>query len=186
MLALATPDSQLFPRDLLTGKLPGGAASESWWLLHTKSRQEKAVSRELRSRRLSFYLPLVPRTSVSRGQPCESQVPLFPSYVFLLGTGEDRISALRTNRLAAAHAVANGEELRQSLAQIAGLIALGAPLTPEARLEPGQRVRVKSGPCAGYEGTLIKRHGKARLVIRVEQLFQGASVEIEDFRLEAI
>lgn len=186
MLATVVFEPQLFPHDLLADDPSDSALAGSWWLLHTKSRQEKAVTRELRSRRMSFYLPLVPRRSVSRGQPREAQVPLFPSYVFLLGTEEDRMVALRTNRLAAAHNVANGAELRHNLAQIAGLIALGAPLTPEARLEPGQRVRVKSGPCAGYEGTLIKRHGKTRLVIRVEQLLQGASVEIEDYRLEAI
>jgi transcription antitermination factor NusG len=179
-------ETALFPPALFVGEAIRNLDRGVWWLLHTKSRQEKAVALQLHSRRLAFYLPLVPRRSMSRGKLREAQVPLFPSYVFLFGTAEDRLFALRTNRLASANAVASGEKLRRDLAQVAGLIAMGSPLTPEARLEPGQRVRVKSGPCAGYEGTLIKRHGKSRLVVRVEQLLQGASVEIEDYRLEAI
>ncbi len=186
MLATTPVEPMLFPGDLLAHDAPHQCSTRSWWLLHARSRQEKAVARELNSRRLAFYLPLVTRRSLSRGRPRDAQVPLFPSYLFLFGSAEDRLSAMRTNRLAAVHAVANGDQLRCDLARIAGLIAIGAPLTPEAQLVPGQRVRVKSGPCAGYEGTLIKRHGKTRLVIRVEQLLQGASLEIEDYRLEAI
>lgn len=186
MLAIVAAEPVDNPQALFLDDVSGDALARSWWLLHTKARQEKAVALELRSRGLSHYLPLVARRSLSRGRPREAQVPLFPSYVFLFGTAEDRLAAMRTNRLAATHPVADGDQLRRDLAQIAGLIATGAPLTPEARLEPGQRVRVKSGPCAGFEGVLIKRHGKTRLVVRVEQLLQGASVEIEDYRLEAI
>ena len=185
MLAITAGKTDSFPFGIFVDEA-GESIAKRWWLLHTKSRQEKAVSRDLHSRQIGFYLPLLRRQSLVRGRLFESLAPLFPSYVFLFGTDEDRITALRTNRLAAAHAVADDESLRVDLEQIARLIATGAPLTPEARLEPGQRVRVKSGPCIGFEGTLIKRHGKSRLVVRVEQLFQGASVEIEDYRLEAI
>jgi transcription antitermination factor NusG len=186
MLVSTAADSLLFPRDLHDDEAFEGLRTRSWWLLHTKSRQEKALTMELQSRRIAFYLPLVRRRSISRGKPREVEVPLFPSYVFLYGDAEARLAALRTNRLAAAHEVVNGDALRRDLAQISGLISMGAPLMPEERLEPGQRVRVKTGPCAGYEGTLIRRHGKSRLVVRVEHLLQGASVEIEDYRLEAI
>jgi len=154
--------------------------------LHTKSRQEKALAEELRRRGVSFYLPLIPKRSMSRGRPRESQVALFPSYVFLCGDEQDRLTALKTNRLAAVHAVADEGALRRDLVQIADLIELGAPLTPESRLTPGQWVRVKSGPCAGFEGTMVKRHGKSRLIVWIGQLFQGASVEIDDFLVEPI
>jgi transcriptional antiterminator RfaH len=70
------------------------------------------------------------------------------------------------------------------LRQLRQLIAVGAPLTVESRLGPGQQVRVRQGPFAGLEGTVLKRRGKSRLLVSINFLQQGASVEIEDFLLD--
>ena len=51
---------------------------------------------------------------------------------------------------------------------------------------PGDRVRVRRGPLAGVEGTVLTRRGRKRLLVSVDFLQQGASVEIEDFLLEPI
>jgi transcription antitermination factor NusG len=56
----------------------------------------------------------------------------------------------------------------------------------ESRLGPGRRVRVRNGPFAGLEGTVASRRGKTRLVLHVDFLQQGASVEIEDFQVEPV
>jgi transcriptional antiterminator RfaH len=189
MLANQASAQMLFPADLLDESQCLSSTAprlEAWWLLHTRSRQEKVVAEELRAREVGLYLPLVSRKSLSRGRPREALVPLFASYVFIYGDEHARLAALKTNRVAAVHAVADGEKLRQNLAQIASLIASGAALTPESRLEPGQRVRVKSGPCSGLEGTLVKRQGNSKLVVWIEQLLCGASVEIDDYYVEAI
>jgi hypothetical protein len=76
--------------------------------------------------------------------------------------------------------------LVEDLRQIRRLIEANVPLTPEARLEPGQRIRVSSGSLIGLEGTVIKRHGQQRLLVAVEFLQQGASVQIEDCGVERI
>ncbi len=62
----------------------------------------------------------------------------------------------------------------------------GAPLTIERRLSPGDRVRVRSGPLAGVEGTVLRRQGATRLVVAVNLLQQGASVDIDDCLLEPV
>jgi len=72
------------------------------------------------------------------------------------------------------------------LAELRQLITLNVPLTLEARLAPGRRVRVRSGPLAGLEGTVLMRQGKTRLVVGVNFLQQGASVEIHDYMVELI
>jgi len=66
------------------------------------------------------------------------------------------------------------------------LIASGAPLTLESRLAPGDRVRVRRGPLVDLEGTVLSRRGQTRLLIAVNFLQQGASVEIDDFLLDPI
>ncbi len=72
------------------------------------------------------------------------------------------------------------------LRQIRHLIELDAPLTVEAQIEPGRRVRVRSGSMAGLEGTVKKRRGRDWLVVAVEFLGQGASVLLEDFQVEPL
>ena len=59
-------------------------------------------------------------------------------------------------------------------------------LTPESRLAPGNRVRVCQGPLMGMEGTVLVRRNSVRLLIAVDFLQQGASIEIEDFLLEPV
>ena len=61
-----------------------------------------------------------------------------------------------------------------------------APLTVERRLVPGNRVRVRHGPLAGIEGVVLTRRGNTQLLVAVNFLQQGASVEIDDYVLEPI
>ena len=56
----------------------------------------------------------------------------------------------------------------------------------EAKLEAGQQVRVKSGPFASVEGTVLRRQNKTRLLVSVRYLQQGASVLLEDCDLELL
>ena len=158
----------------------------SWWLVHTKSRQEKKVADQLAAFEVPHFLPVVKRKSLSRGRARTSQIPLFAGYLFLHGTDRDRLRALQTNRVTRMTQVADGELLRCDLLRIAQLIALDASLTPESRLLEGQRVRVKAGLFAGYEGTVIKRSGKTRLFVAVQYMRMGASLAIQDYLLEPI
>jgi len=59
-------------------------------------------------------------------------------------------------------------------------------MTLESRLEPGSRVKVRSGPLCGLEGTILNRRGQTRLLVAVDFLKQGASVDIHDYMVEAI
>ena len=72
------------------------------------------------------------------------------------------------------------------LRQIRSLLAGGAPVTPEDRLEPGVAVRVRTGPFRGLEGTLLRRGKADVLVIAVNFLQRGASIEVRDFEVEPI
>jgi len=82
--------------------------------------------------------------------------------------------------------VPDGAQLRRDLRQVRRLIESGAALTPEARLQPGFRVRVRSGPLLGLHGVVIKRLDQERLLVSVNFLNQGASLLVEDFQLERL
>jgi len=175
----------LHPRELFE---PGSVdvTGRNWWVIYTKSRQEKALARQLLGHGLSFYLPLVPKDNLIRGRRVRSQIPLFPGYVFLFGNDQERIVSLTTNRVLHVLPVEDDAQLWKDLAQIHQLIASNAPLTVERRLAPGQRVRVKSGALLGIEGTVMARRRVRRLLVAVSMLQQGVSVAIDDFMVEPI
>ncbi|HEX3655077.1 MAG TPA: transcription termination/antitermination NusG family protein [Pirellulales bacterium] len=185
-MPILAPEINLHPADLL--ERAGGASGDlRWWVLYTLSRQEKQLMRRLHLFDIPFYSPLVRKKQRSpAGRFRESYVPLFSNYVFVLGGEDDRQSALKTNCVANWMAAADTAALTHDLRQIQRLIEIGAPLTPERRLEGGERVRVRSGPFRGFEGTVLRRDGETRLLVAVNFLQQGASVLLEDCQLERL
>jgi transcriptional antiterminator RfaH len=177
-------EPSMYPETLLDAAPEEAAAGRYWMALYTKARQEKSLARELLRYGIPFYLPLVRKTSVARGRKRTSLVPLFGGYVFLYGSEENRILALTTNRISRILTVEDPDQLIFDLRQLRQLIAANAPLTVESRLGPGQRVRVRQGAFAGLEGTVLKRRGETRLLVSINFLQQGASVEIDDFLLD--
>jgi len=178
-------EPQCFPHDLLSaGFVPAG--DRRWWVLHTKSRQEKSIARDLLAYSIPFFLPQVEKTAMVRGRRRRSFMPVFTSYVFLYGDEEERYRTLTTNRVGQILAVDDQVQFHDDLAQVWRLIEANTPLTVEGRLAPGDRVRIRSGSLAGVEGTVTARRKKCRLLVAVRLLQQGVSIEIDDFLLEPI
>lgn len=157
-----------------------------WWAVYAKSRQEKSLARQLVGHDVPFYLPLIPKDNMIRSRRVRSHIPLFAGYLFLFGNERERVTTLTTNRISRILPVLDQHQLREDLANIQTLIERNAPLAVEQRLQPGDPVRIKNGVLKGLEGCVIKRHGKARLLVAVTYLQQGVSVEIDDCALEPI
>lgn len=175
----------IYPEGLLNG-FSQEPSERRWWALYTRARQEKAVARRLFAWEVPFYLPQVRKLNRIRGRRVASWVPMFAGYVFLYGTDEERVQSLTTNRISRIIPVGDSLALIHDLRQIEALIASGAPLTLESRLQPGAQVKVRCGPLQGMEGTIVSRRGQTRLLVSVNFLMQGASVDIDDYMVEAI
>ena len=182
----------IFPDDLLDA-VDGDAGlllppeGTQWVAFYTLSRREKDLMRKLEVAGVPFYAPVVRRRLHSPGGRVRSSfVPLFPGYVFSRVDDEQRRTALATNTVARWIPIVDERMLVSDLRAIKRLIDTDKPLTPEARLEPGQAVRVRSGALRGLEGTVIKRRGAERLMVAVRFLNQGASIEVEDVDLERL
>jgi len=147
---------------------------------------EKSLARQLLAMEVPFYLPLIRKTTRVAGRPVKSLLPLFGGYLFVYGTNSERIETLGTNRVAQIFPTSRVDELTQDLRNVRALIESGVPLTPEGRLQPGQPVRVKSGLLMGLEGVVVSRRGEDRLLIAVNFLQQGVSIQISDYQVEAI
>ena len=166
---------------------PTAADGLGWIAFYTLSRREKDLMRKLEAASIPFYAPLVQRRLRSPGGRTRlSYVPLFPGYVFSLVDDDQRRAALATNTVARWLPIGDATAFVADLRNIKRLIDTDQPLTPEARLEAGQPVRVRSGPLLGIEGTVVKRRSGQRLVVAVRFLNQGASIELEDIDLERL
>jgi len=93
---------------------------------------------------------------------------------------------MTTNRISRILTVNDPAQLVFDLEQLHRLITSNAPLSVEQKLGPGNRVRVKQGALMGLEGTVLVRRGVTRLLVRVNFLQKGASVEMDDYLLEKL
>lgn len=161
-------------------------AVRRWMVLHTKARQEKAVARHLDAAGVRYDLPLMERVTVTRGRKHRSETPLFPSYIFVHGEKQDAYDAIATKRVVNQLDVEDQDQLEKELETIHVAIRSGLPIDEHPGLAVGRRARVLKGPMMGTEGVVIEKARQSRLVLHVEMLGRGASVEIERDLLEPI
>lgn len=157
-----------------------------WMVLHTKSRQEKAVARQLRAHDVAFFLPVVDRTRMVRGRKMRAQLPLFPGYLFLFGEREDGFTAISTKRVCQVIEVQDQARFVEEIDQIARALTAGAELDLYPFATKGQRCRITRGPFYGLEGIILERKRMARLILQVDMLGQGAALEVDADFLEPV
>ena len=62
----------------------------------------------------------------------------------------------------------------------------GVRAEPYPFLTEGQKVLVKNGPLAGWQGILTKRKNRVRLVVSVQLIQRSMAVELDEADLEAM
>jgi transcription antitermination factor NusG len=158
-----------------------------WFVLHTRSRQEKALCEDMVVRGISHYLPLVPRTHFCGRRKVIAQVPLFAGYVFLLGSIEQAYGADRTGRVARIITVFDQDRMNWELRNLQVAIQGNAMLEIYPNLQAGARVEVRSGPFRGLQGIIENRARKRdRLYLEVSTLGKSVSLEIDGSLLDLV
>jgi len=157
-----------------------------WWVVHTKSRNEKALAHDLIRRKISYFLPMSWKIQRKSRRTTRSLLPLFGGYLFFCGREEDRTELMRTDRVANLIEVKDQERLVRELVQIEQALRAGAPLTPHKYVRAGQKCRVIAGPLLGLEGVVSTTRGAMRLLLQVDMLGQAASVEIDIDMIEVL
>ncbi|TVP98141.1 MAG: antitermination protein NusG [Planctomycetaceae bacterium] len=182
-MPILSSEPDCFPENLL--EQPAG--DYQWWACYTRSRQEKQLMRLLRQDQIAHYAPVISRRYRSpAGRIRESFLPLFSNYVFVRGDEMARYHAVCSGCVSNSLAVVDTAQLVEDLARIQQLVRTGAPLSPEARIESGDWVRVRTGRFAGFEGTVIRRHQKTLLIVEVRFMNQGASVALDDCQFDLL
>jgi transcriptional antiterminator NusG len=157
-----------------------------WWVVHTKSRNEKALAHDLINKDICYFLPMSWKVRRKSRRTLRSLLPLFNGYLFFCGKENDRVALLKTNRVAHLIEVSDQQKLLDELVQIDQALRSGAPLTPHKYIKAGQKCRVIAGPLIGLEGIVVRSKNATRLVLQIDMLGQAASVEIDIDMMEVM
>jgi transcription antitermination factor NusG len=152
-----------------------------WYALHVRARFEKVVSRNLRGKGYTEFLPLYRRTSRWSDRTKEIELPLFPGYVFCKFNPTHRMPILTIPGVNSI--VGIGKSLmpveEQELSNIRTVLESDLYCEPWPFFQAGQAVRVLYGPLAGTEGVVTLVKNSYRLVISVNLLQRSVAVEID-------
>ena len=166
-----------------------GAGTQRHWLAaYTKSRHENAVARQLESKAVAFLLPTYVQRANWSDRVKLIKMPLFPSYIFVCVSDEERVRVLQTAgvvnivSLSGRPATLSDKEI----AMVRECVARPHAVEPHPYLHLGQRVRVKHGPFQGWQGILAYKKNATRLVVNLEQIQQSVSVDLEGADVEAM
>jgi len=158
----------------------------TWWVAHTKSRNEKALAWQMQKKNISYFLPMAEKVYKKSRRVFRSMLPLFSGYLFFCCEESQRIEVLKTNRVASLIEVKNQEHLVQDLLPIEKAILSGAELAPFNYIKTGQRCKVIAGPLMGTEGLVTNDQNKTKLVLQIDMLGKATCLEIDSSLLEVI
>ncbi len=166
----------------------GGAewSSTRWYVAYTKARHEKKVAAHLEMKQVEVFLPLYKTTHIWNKRRAVLHLPLFPGYVFVRTSLEDRLRVLEAPGLiqlvgsrGAPVALPDAE-----VEQLRACLSLGFNAEPVAYLNSGDVVRVTNGPLEGWKGKVIRRDGETRFVLSVDLIMRSVAVKVEASCLE--
>ena len=164
---------------------PANSISETgvsqWFAIAVKPRFDKAVARTLESKGFETLLPLYKKYQRYAGRSKESELPLFPGYVFCRFNVLTRLPILTTPGVTQILSTGN-QPIPLSETEIVSLktaIEAHLPLHPFPFLHVGQRVRIEDGVLAGVVGIVIRLKQSLRLVLSVTLLQRSVLLEID-------
>jgi transcription antitermination factor NusG len=152
-----------------------------WYALRTRSRHEKHVREQLETRGIEPFLPLVERWRQWKDRRKRVAFPLFPGYCFARFPLSQRVAVLATQGVVQILGNRDGPVPvpDAEIEAVRRLVESTLPYDPHPYLTEGMQVEVIRGPLAGLRGLLLRKGARARLVIGVRLIQQGASVELD-------
>ena len=162
------------------------ASLGDWHVLHTLSRQEKAVAADCAAMKVGCFLPLIRQVRFYGNRKAKVELPLFPGYVFVRGTRDQVFEVDRMKRIASIIKVPDQFQIEQELRQLHLAVIHQAPLEPFPYLKKGIPVEVRSGPFRGLRGIIEDRTKDQRIILQVNILGRAVSLELDGALLEPL
>lgn len=157
-----------------------------WYAAYTKARHEKKVAAHLEMKQVEVFLPLYKTTHMWNKRRAVLDLPLFPGYIFVRTSLQDRLRVLGAPGLIQLVG-SRGVPIPLSDAEVQQLrtcLSLGLNAEPVPYLHSGDVVRILDGPLEGWKGKVLRRDGETRLVLSVDLIMRSVAVKVEACHLE--
>ena len=158
----------------------------SWYLVHTKPRQEDVALANLERQGYECYLPQMRIERIRRRKAEVATEPMFPRYLFIRLDSSDQgkswspiRSTLGVSQLV--HFGARAAKVDDTLVDL--LRQRERALPPEAMFQTGDSVVITDGPFAGIEAIYQTADAERRAFILLEILAKPVSMQIDAGRL---
>lgn len=158
-----------------------GNSSTSWYVVFTKPRQEAKAEVQLRRQGFEIYCPAYPR--IKPGASEVSTEPMFPRYLFLRPGRPDQSLAAVRSTLGVSNLVRFGLEPARVKADVVERIhaletrQLAEPMSALYPHQPGDQVRIETGPLAGLEG-VVESVAEKRVMVLMRFLGRESAVGV--------
>ena len=160
---------------------PATASLTAWYAVWTRSRHEQRVREQLERKGFDSFLPTITRWSRWKDRKKQVDWPLFPGYCFARLNLNDRVSVLKCSGVVNIVSF-NGDIAAipdREIESIRQLIETDLQFDPCPLIREGMLVEVMHGPLRGVVGRLVRKGSHARLILSVELIGQGVSVEVD-------
>ncbi|MGH7866111.1 MAG: UpxY family transcription antiterminator [Candidatus Dormibacteraceae bacterium] len=160
----------------------------AWHALYTRYQHEKLVEQLLIEKGFETFLPLYQVSHRWKDRIRPLLLPLFPSYVFIRGGLDRRLDIVTTTGV---HTIVGNRERAGTVTEaeigvMRQLVETKLRVEPHPFLKVGDRVRVKFGSLAGFEGILVRKKNQCRLVLSVQLLQQSVATEVDAGSVERV
>jgi transcriptional antiterminator NusG len=158
------------------------APAFSWFAIWTRSRHEQVVREQLEKKRIDAFLPTIPRWSRWKDRKKKIDWPLFPGYCFARFDPANTLPILKCTGVVNIVSVEGKPASipEHELDSIRVLVGSELQYDPCPLIREGMMVEVVHGPLSGVIGRLVRKDAqRARLVLSVDLIGQGVSVEVD-------
>lgn len=159
-------------------------SSRPWQVVRTKARHEKKFADECIEIEIPYFLPLRAHENRKNGRIFKSEIPMFPGYMFIRCTWDEKQDLYQTGHVAGFLDVNDQNGLRDDLLQIKKIIDVSAPVKPHPFAKVGKWVRIKSGPFQGLDGVIVSKRTGFRFVVNVRMIKRAVAVDVDAEFLE--
>lgn len=161
----------------------------SWYLVHTKPRQERRARENLFNQGYECWLPQLRAEKVRQRKLVVVDEPLFPRYLFIHLPPGINWAPVRSTLGVTTIVRFGGVPARVPPAVLDALRAEEArrresPVTPQ--FASGQEVEILTGPFAGVRGVFDIADGESRALVLIEMLQKQARLPVPVAALRAV
>lgn len=156
----------------------------AWFVAHTRPRREKKVREFCLGKGIPVTLPCYRSVHRYRGKTVTFEKPLFQGYVFLQLLPEQRQTVLQSDHIANLLPVFDQDLFKSQLDEILTALETDLEIFLAPEIGKGTRVKVKSGPLRGMEGSVEERYGATTVLLRLDFIGQAAAVKLQADELE--